>query len=129
MTEDQLRDELDMLLDEMSDEAIIELHNSIADDYSAYDKIYPMEEFDEIIDDYFDFSPMELIQSVHSEFDETDDYFTVYEDGDICSFTDLLSTYSPWDREGCINAIVEDEESYGNPDIQILIDKFNEEEE
>lgn len=127
MTIDELRNALDEAIEEMSDEQVIELHNSVADDYSSYDKIYSMEDFDEIIDGYFEFSPMDLVKSISAYFDTADEYFVVKDTGDICSFTDLYDVDSPWDKQACIDCIIDYEESYGNPDIQLILDRYNEE--
>lgn len=131
MTNEELRANIEDIMDEMSDEEIIELHNSVADDYSSEDKIFSMDDFDEIIDEYFSYTPTDLIEAVlnSDHFDLQDAYFTVTDRQDIVSFTDLLDPNCPWDREACIDGILEYDEGYGNPDIELVLEQAREEEE
>lgn len=118
-----IKEQLNMLFDEMSDDDIIALHNSIADDYNDENKIHYMDQFDEIIENWYNWTPSDVIRSLDANFSLDDEYFTVDDHHTIYSFTDLLDASSPWDRDGCINSIVEFEESYGNPDIQAILDQ------
>lgn len=124
---EELRNELDMLFDEMSDEDIISLHNSVADDYSDEGKIHYMSEFDEIIENWYNFLPSDIVRSLDPDFSLDDEYFTVDDNNDIYSFTDLLDVHSPWDRAACIDGIIEYDESYGNSDVQAILDRYESE--
>lgn len=127
MTVSELRDELEMLLDEMSDDDVILLYNTIAGDYNDENRIHYMSEFDDIINNWYNFTPSDLINHLGADFSLDDEYFTVDDHGDIYSFTDLLSAVSPWDRDAAIQYIIDFGENFGNPDIQTLLDRYDSE--
>ena len=129
MTVSELRDELEMLFDEMSDDDVILLHNTIVGDYNDENRIHYMPDFDDVINNWYNFTPSDLINHLGTDFNLDDEYFTVDDNGDIYSFTDLLSAASPWDRDAAIQSIIDYEESYGNADVQTLLDRFDDEEE
>ena len=126
MSADELRDELDYLFDEMSDDDIITMCNAVADDYSDESKIHYMDQFDEIIMNWYNYAPSDLINHLDPNFSLDDEYFTVDDHQNIYSFTDLLDIHSPWDKDACINYIIETGESFDNPDVQLLLDRYDE---
>lgn len=125
MTHDEYRNELEDLLDGMSDDDIIALHNNVAGDYEDANKIHYMTEFDDIINTWYTFAPSDLIRSLDPEFDLNDYYFVVDDLNNIYSFTDLLDIHSPWDRDACITYIMDYGESFGDSDIQDIIDRWD----
>lgn len=127
MTVAELHDELEMLFDEMSDDDVIILYNTIAGDYNDENRIHYMSDFDDIINSWYNYTPSDLIRHLDAGFILDDEYFTVDDHGDIYSFTDLLSAVSPWDRDAAIQYIIDFGESFGNSDIQMLLDRYDSE--
>lgn len=127
MTVDGLRNELDILFDEMSDDDIIQLHNTIAGDYNDENRIHYMSDFDDIINNWYNYTPSDLLNHLGAEFSLDDEYFTVDDHGDIYSFMDLLGTFSPWDKDAAINYIIDFGEDFGNSDIKLLLDRYDSE--
>lgn len=119
MTYDEYHNEMELIIDEMSDEEAISLYNAVAQSI-GYETIQTMDEFD----DYFgNYPPSEVIRDLDYEFDIDDYYFSVDDTNNIKSFTDLLSANSPFDREVIINDVYNYGNSYGVAEIQDLIDR------
>lgn len=75
----------DILIENLSDDEIIEAYNEYCDYNNDHDSIvYPMDEFDEVTES---FTPMELASSVvYGEFNPSDDWFTFDGYGNLQSF-------------------------------------------
>ena len=113
---EELRDELNYIFDEMSDEDSLSAWNAYC--YAINDEdgmIYEMNEIDQVLGSW---TPYEILSCTLNRFDISDYYFFANREGDeICSFTDFLSPTSSFDRDAMINYIVETHDDLGNDDI------------
>jgi len=123
MENEELREELDLLIDEIPEEEAIRMHNSLADYNDVYDKIYYMDDFDEVLTEQ-NYSPKEVLMYSEGTVDLNDEYFTIRDTLEILSFTDLYSANSPWDKEGLIEYIIETEDNLGIQEIEDLFKRF-----
>lgn len=119
MTYDEYRNEMELIIDEMSDEEAISLYNAVAQSI-GYETIQLMDEFDTYFESY---PPSEVIRDLDYDFDIDDYYFSVDDANNIKSFTDLLSANSPFDRDTIIDDVYNYRNSYGVAEIQDLIDR------
>lgn len=113
---EELRDELNYIFDEMSDADATSAWNSYCNAINDEDGIiYEMNEINEVLASW---TPWDIISATTYTFDLSDFYFFANREGDeICSFTDFLSSTSPFDRDAIINYIVETHDDLGNNDI------------
>ena len=123
MENEALREELDLLIDEIPEEEAVRMHNSLADYNEVYDRIYYMDDFDEVISEQ-NYSPKEIIQYSEGTVNLNDEYFTVKDTLEILSFTDLYSPNSPWDKEGLIDYIIEFEDDLDVQEVADLFERF-----
>lgn len=107
------------ILDDMDISELVAIHNEWCDAAGYMDNwIYPMDEFDEIMDGQ---SPWEIVRAAFfGEFNPTRDYFWFngyanLESGD--GWVDL-----PIDTSDIADFIVKNEESFGNSDIEDILD-------
>lgn len=117
--EELLVDELNELFDELPDIDIVEIYNNAVDS----NFIYYMDSFDEVIMQY-NYRATELVDSLDYNFSTNDYYFTIDDNREIHSFTDLLSSESPFDRDVLIGLIVDNANSYNNAEVDAIIDRF-----
>lgn len=126
MTADELYGALEDLFDEMNDRDFIDLWNEYAYNYGST-PIYYMDDFDEIMDDRFDYTPYELLESA-VDWNGSADYFVVDDLGHIKCFSDLAGQGSPVDRNDLINAIIDTENDFDNDEVAELLEEFEREE-
>lgn len=119
MAEFNFRERLTEILDNMDDYEIVELHNRYCEGRNSMDDyIYEMYTIDELLDGL---TPKEVLNSVASGFNERDSWIQYN------GYGYLESSDDPRDfifESDIINAIENEENSFGNDDIQDAIDEY-----
>lgn len=119
MAEFNFRERLTEILDNMDDYEIVELHNRYCEGRNSMDDyIYEMYMIDELLDGL---TPKEVLNSVASGFNERDSWIQYN------GYGYLESSDDPRDfifESDIINAIENEENSFGNDDIQDAIDEY-----
>ena len=125
MNRDVLEERLADIFDEMSDEDIINVWNTYAYN-DGYTPVYYMDDFDDIIDERYSFTPSELLDAV-IEWDSSAEYFIVDDLDHISCFSDLRDKHCPIDVQQLINDIIDTDDDFDNDDIADVLDEFEEE--
>lgn len=128
MSEDQLRDELMSLIDDMSDTDAIYIWNEycreINDDIS---EIYNMDDFDEIADGQ---SPSDIARSIfYGDFRPADKFFGFNGYGNYVSFDYLTDKNARYYPEDMVDYIIRNDEDFGDSDIRELLDSANDDDD
>lgn len=128
MSEDQLRDELMSLIDDMDDRDVIYIWNeycrNINDDIS---EIYDMDEFDEIADGQ---SPSDIARSIfYGDFRPNDKFFGFNGYGNYVSFNYLTDDNARYYPEDMVDYIIRNDDNLGDNDIREILDSANEEDD
>lgn len=63
----------------------IDIHNMYCDDFCYDDKIYRMEEFDNVMEDY---TPTDIVNKLCEGFSTSDNYFMFNRENNLVSFND-----------------------------------------
>lgn len=116
-------EELKELLENMSDDDIIYVWNEYCDANSYYDyRIEYMETFDDIMSGK---TPLEIVDSIDTEFRTNDDYFVwgIYGAKSFSYIDDEIN------YDDLANYILDNDDDLGNSDIRIFLDELNDEEE
>lgn len=119
MTFDEFYESASDIIDEMTEEEAIECWNSFAAE-ERYSTIYPMTDLDSVLSNML---PSEVLSAYYNgiSFSLDDYYFSIDPDEtEIDSFTDTLSTISPWDKDLLIDGMYNNSTGYGNPEIEML---------
>lgn len=127
MTADELYGALEDLFDEMDDSDVVDLWNRYAYE-NGYEMIHYMDDFNEIIEEQYSFTPFELVDAA-VDWDPQAEYFIVDDKELIRCFSDLAgSEFSPLDRNALINAIIDTENDFDNDEVAELLEEFEREE-
>lgn len=122
MTEEMKRENLQNIIDNLDETAIITMWNDICADSNT---IYYMDELDGFFAKKGYKSATNIIDSLDDDFSTSDYYFA---DGDwgIKSFDDI---YDIVDDDELINYMLDNDDDFGNDDIRDILDEETDEEE
>lgn len=116
MNLDELRYQLENILDELSDDEFVEIWNSYAS-VSDNSTIYLMSEIEEVLMGKMGMNLLSILDAIDDKF-YTDDYFFTIDDMDyITSFTDLREVASPVDRDALVEYMIETGDDFGYASI------------
>lgn len=111
-------------IEELNSDDIVYLWNEYCDKVNYYDdRIYYMYEFDDL---FYGKTPLDILDSVSSDFSSNDDYFQFNGYGYAKSFD------YPEDRievDEVVDFIIENDDSLENDDIRDILDEEDEEDE
>lgn len=119
-----MKERLQDLFNTMTTDEMIYIHNNYCDAVNAYDdRIYLMDEFDEIMDGV---KPWEIAWSVFfGSFNPTYDYFKFNGYGNLESVYEYeLKDYI--DIDEIIDYIINNDDALYNDDVQEILDEFEE---
>ena len=123
---DELREALEDLFDDgLSDEEVLDMWNEYAYSHNR-PMMYEMYRIEEVLINQEHMALREIISSLDPKFDTEDEYFTVNDMDYIVSFSDWYSVECPFDREELIDSIVDTANSFGNDQVQDLLDEYGE---
>lgn len=125
MNRDELQETLIDIFDEMSDQDFVDAWNNFAYN-NGYVPIHYMEDFDDIIDERYSFTPSELLDAA-VEWNGSADYFIVDDLDHIICFSDLRDKGCPADVNALIMHVVDTNDDLDNSDIADLLDELEEE--
>ena len=116
------------IIEEMSTEDKIALWNEYCDSVNKFDdRIYSMEEFDEIMNGR---EPWDIVRTCYfGDFNPTHEYFWFNGYANLESDYDIDGEKSPFYIDELIDYIVENEEDFGNDEIAEVLEGEEEEEE
>lgn len=124
MTEVDLKNKIHDIIDEIEGEALIEMWNACAQNTNR-PVIYSMDEIEKVLLGQLGMSLLDVIGSVDSDrFYSYDEFFTIDNMEYIVTFSDLYEVSCPFDTNALVDYIVENAESFGDPDIQNALDEF-----
>lgn len=106
MTEDERREALTDLVDDLDDDELIAAWNSYGDEVSAYDdNVFSMDEFSEVFDGMDDSAWRAVRAAFYGNFNPTHDYWWFNGSGNLESSDDLDD--SPIDKEAVVDYMIE----------------------
>ena len=125
MTREQLEQEVLETLRGLDSTEAVDLLNTYWEQNRYDDRIFPIEEFDNIIDG---FSPRELLDLAYNEdYSRYSEWFM--QDWRTIHFYDDVDVFDFLSEHDLLDTIVEDGDSLGNDELQELLDEFEEQEE
>lgn len=124
MNKQELKEQIQDYMDDHIDDCdMVEYWNNMCDDiYDNERIIYDMYVFDDMMDGK---KPTDIIESVDDDFSTRDTYFC----DDIYGIKSFDDIYDVVDTDELIEYMIDNNESFGDWDIQQLLDEYDESED
>lgn len=125
MTYDEFRNGIREAVESMDDSDLVNAWNEVCDSENYMDDYIYSNDPDELL---YGRTPSEILSDVTEDYNVNDEYavWTVY---GLESFNYTSDSSCPIDIDMIVDYIIDNEEDFGDSDIEELLDQWNEEEE
>ena len=126
MTEEELKERVEEIVSSWRDSTAVENWNEYCENEFYYDDRIEYNDIDELLCGYT--KPSEVLDKISSDYDMQDDYavFTIY---GLESFNYLEDSSSPYDISTMVDYIIENQECFGDSDLEELFEEVEEDDE